>query len=75
VAVDGRRSELNRTAPWVVLAFFLAALGLRLLLLGSKSLWLDEVLSLRAALAGQAAVWSGQAEIYHLQTWQMGRSP
>ncbi len=27
MAVDGRSGELNRTSPWVVLAFFLAALG------------------------------------------------
>ncbi len=82
MGVDGRSGELNRTSPWVVLAFFLAALGIRLLLLGSKSLWLDEVLSLRAALAGQAAVWSGKVEIYHpplffwlLELWaQVGRS-
>jgi len=32
-----------------VSAFLLAALGLRLLLLGSKSLWLDEALSLPQA--------------------------
>jgi len=48
-----------------VSAFLLAALGLRLLLLGSKSLWLDEALSLRIALSGQAALWSGTVEIGH----------
>ncbi len=82
MAVDGRSRELNRTAPWIVLAFFLAALGIRLLLLGSKSLWLDEALSLRIALAGQAAFWSGQVELGHpplsfwlLEQWaQLGRS-
>ena len=82
MAVDRHSSELNRTSQWVVLAFFLAALGIRLLLLGSKSLWLDEALSLRIALAGQAAFWSGKVEIGHpplsfwlLEQWaQLGRS-
>jgi uncharacterized membrane protein len=82
VAVDGRSRELNGRSQRVVLVFLLAALGLRLLLLGSKSLWLDEALSLRVALLGQAALWSGTPDIYHpplfywlLELWaQLGRS-
>jgi uncharacterized membrane protein len=65
-----------------VLFFFLAALGMRLLLLGSKSLWFDEALSLHVALSGQAAWWNGTVGIYHpplyywlLELWaQLGKS-
>jgi mannosyltransferase len=82
MAADGRGRELSRPAAWVLPAFFLAALGIRLLLLGSKSLWLDEALSLRIALSGQAVFWSGRVELGHpplsfwlLEQWaQLGRS-
>lgn len=41
------------------------ALFMRLLLLGSKSLWLDEAMSLRVAGMGQEALWAGRSELYH----------
>ena len=82
MAVDGRSGELNRIVLPVVLVFLLVALGIRLLLLGSKSLWFDEALSLHVALRGQAAMWSENGEIFHpplfyglLEQWaQLGRS-
>jgi uncharacterized membrane protein len=40
-------------------------LALRLLLLGSKSLWLDEARSLLIADAGVDALWAGRGERYH----------
>lgn len=43
----------------------ISALFLRLLLLGSKSFWLDEANSLRVADIGQNALWAGRSEIYH----------
>lgn len=60
----------------------ITALFLRLLLLGSKSLWLDEANSLRVADIGQTALWSGRSELYHpplfylfVQWWaQLGHS-
>lgn len=63
-------------------AAMMIGLGLRLLLLGSKSLWLDEARSLLFAQAGAASVWAGKSETYHpplyyilLQAWaQLGTS-
>lgn len=43
----------------------MSALLIRLLLLGSKSLWLDEANSLRVAEIGQSALWAGRSELYH----------
>jgi 4-amino-4-deoxy-L-arabinose transferase-like glycosyltransferase len=45
-----------------LLLFLVLALGLRLMLLGSKSLWLDEADSLRIAQAGQGALWAGLSD-------------
>ena len=42
-----------------LLLLFLLALGLRIMLLGSKSFWLDEACSLQVAQAGQGALWAG----------------
>ena len=43
----------------------LLGLVIRLLWLGGKSLWLDEVFSLRTAQLGQKLLWTGQRDIYY----------
>ena len=43
----------------------LSAFSLRILLLGHKSLWLDEAFSLSVTKAGQNALWSGTFENHH----------
>ena len=49
--------------PGVLLLLACAAgLGLRLLFLGSKSFWLDEAFSLRAAGAAADALWTGRTD-------------
>jgi mannosyltransferase len=49
---------------WLLLALAAGVL-LRVLLIGSKSLWLDEVLSLRVTTAGLPALLAGASEGYH----------
>lgn len=52
--------------PVLVLAIIiLCAFSLRVLLLGHKSLWLDEAFGLYVSKAGPQALWSGQPEIHH----------
>lgn len=51
---------------WKILVIaLLSALCLRLLLLGSKSLWLDEAWGLSVTKAGQKALWAGTSENHH----------
>lgn len=56
----------TRIPPWKILVVaLLFALSLRLLLLGSKSLWLDEAWGLSVTKAGQEALWAGTSENHH----------
>ena len=55
-----------RIPTWKILVVVLLfALCLRLLLLGSKSLWLDEAFGLSVTKAGQKALWAGTSENHH----------
>ncbi len=60
-------TETAETLPWfLTLPVALAAgLLLRVLLIGSKSIWLDEAMSLYVTQSGPAAWLSGAAEGYH----------
>ena len=49
----------------LLIAAISSAFLLRILLLGHKSLWLDEANSLRIATIGQADLWAGRSEQYH----------
>lgn len=56
----------TRIPTWKILVVVLLfALCLRLLLLGSKSLWLDEAWGLSVTKAGQKALWAGTSENHH----------
>lgn len=59
------RSTCNRRSYTLLLLVFLVGLAFRVVLLGSKSLWLDEANSLRVAQIGQELLWSGKSEGYH----------
>ena len=61
-----KRQAFARIPTWKILVIaLLLALGLRLLLLGSKSLWLDEAWGLSVTKAGQKALWAGTYEDHH----------
>lgn len=71
-----RQACSEQTERWVLLAFVLLGLAIRLLWLGGKSLWLDEAYSLRVAQSGHELLWNGQGDIYYpplfyllLKTW------
>ena len=78
------RPSLDAKHPhWLgLLTVVILGLSIRLLFLGSKSVWLDEANGLGVALLGQQALWAGQTEFYHpplfywlLEWWsQFGRS-
>ena len=59
------RLDARHKALWMLLLLTLLALNVRLLWLGSKSLWLDEANSIRVAKLGQAELWAGHTEEYH----------
>lgn len=66
--MTAQTSRLRTQANTVLQPFgigILVATVLRLLLLGSKSFWLDEANSLRVATMGQTLLWSGGSERYH----------
>ncbi len=48
-----------------VIQIVVLALALRLLLLGTKSFWLDEATSELVASLGQDRLWAGRSELYH----------
>ena len=60
-----KRLDARQRALALLLLFVLLALDVRLLGLGSKSLWLDEANSIRVAKLGQAELWAGHSEEYH----------
>ncbi|MBN1250198.1 MAG: glycosyltransferase family 39 protein, partial [Anaerolineae bacterium] len=64
MTVGGRQTEAAQT-PRVILVACAIGFALRLLLLGSKTLWLDEVLSIRTARAGLDAWLAGSVGAYH----------
>jgi 4-amino-4-deoxy-L-arabinose transferase-like glycosyltransferase len=55
----------------LMLIAFLVGLGLRLLCLGCKSLWLDEAISVKAASATLAALWAGKVDPQHPPLYYM----
>lgn len=57
--------DVNRSQYLTLFIISVLGLSIRLLFLGSKSLWLDEANSLRVALLGQEMLWAGQTEVYH----------
>ncbi len=75
IVVANRKLESRLSTRQLIVILTLCAFGLRLLLLGSKSLWLDEVNGMRVALVGQASLWAGQSEGYHppLYYWLLER--
>ncbi len=71
-------SRLKITTRQQVISLVAIGLALRLFLLGSKSLWLDEANSLRVALNGQELLWAARSESYHppffywlIEKWQL----
>lgn len=64
-ASDEHGSDSRRRARLALSAACAAGLALRLLVLGSKGFWLDEVRSIVAARAGLEALVSGAVERYH----------
>lgn len=62
---DPSTARPNNDSFWVVASLSLGGLLLRLLFLGSKSLWLDEVWAMRVMNLGQTVLWAGGGEPYH----------
>lgn len=62
--ISKRQIGILSPALLIPLACFAGA-ALRLLLLGSKSMWLDEVRGLEVARLGVSRLWLGQSEAYH----------
>jgi mannosyltransferase len=60
-----KQMDSRLKARWILFLFLILALDLRVLWLGSKSLWLDEANSIHVAKVGQSELWAGHSEGYH----------
>jgi uncharacterized membrane protein len=58
-------THFRRHDGWTIVALLLSGFLLRMALLGSKSLWLDEANALHVSSLGQAVLWAGRGEGYH----------
>ena len=80
IAADGDEDmpvgiQVNHAGSFMLVVALLLAFALRVAQLDSKSLWLDEIMTISVVEKGQSALWTGQSDLYHppLYFWLLAR--